>query len=886
MSGKIDTVSNLTLNQMLNKYRVKKSKDEKAEKAIITHTGLEGPYKGSYFVPDEKMEQLYNCILNAESQPSITEQIQNKDMSAVKKMYIDFDFKQEGRARVISEKDVKNLIHLYALTLTNYSDVKEFTIYVQQRPKPYKAYVTDKETKMKKAIYKDGLHFIIPDFLCSIEDQFKIRLEAIKGYPKMISHEFINDGGVDDIIDKSIIQTNGWFLQGCGKEGTQPYKTICCVKYTIDDKDDLIREFLPIPDIDIEFMKLCSMHYSDTSKFYKVDLPDLIIEETKIHKPRKASSEIIKCSEGIMDEKTIAEFRDLLAASPEKLSYEEWFKIMCICKFHRVPYKVVDAFMITRDGYDAEENMRIWNGIKGGKESQLTKGSLYKTIKDTNILKFYEIKTKYAPPIGDFWATFSDMEDLDIARIYYNLAKDKYIYSPFLGWFEFSEHGVLKNIPGSGKPAPPKLMENIADSIRALCVSHRIRLLPDSEDYKKKNEIIDKLYKGIASTAQYKKLISPLVGLYENNEIHEQLNQNINLIAFDNILYDYSIPGFRKIEPTDFISKTCGYSITTDRNDEIRKKIMSILWEIFENEEVIEYWLSITANSFFGNSSENIYFLIGEGGNGKGLLSEIILKALGSYAFKGESTFFQEKAKSGAINSTLAQLGGVRYFLVSEPKKGLHLDESIIKELTGGGKILMRDVFVASCNKYLTFTPFMETNSMPTLPEAADPGIIRRPKFINFPNNFVPADQIKEKHHRLRNDSYKQLQNNPEFIQEFMLLLLEYASKNKDKVLIAPITVTAKTTEFFESTDPIKEFLSEHYIITDDKNDRIKSSDLLHDYNSINKDAKLTAQSLAAAMKFNKIERVKNSVYYYACLKLKPEEREPCHLETSKASCK
>ena len=115
---------------------------------------------------------------------------------------------------------------------------------------------------------------------------------------------------------------------------------------------------------------------------------------------------------------------------------------------------------------------------------------------------------------------------------------------------------------------------------------------------------------------------------------------------------------------------------------------------------------------------------------------------------------------------------------------------------------------------------------------------------------------------------------------------LEYATQNKGKTIIAPATVTEKTAEFFESTDPIKEFLSEQYIITDDKNDRIKSSDLLRSFNSINKEIKLTAQSLAAAMKFNKIERVKNSVYYYVCLKLKPEESEPCHLELSTASCK
>lgn len=865
-------MSSGNLKSLLNSRRIYD------DKISPSHTGLGKDDMGKYlFTTDEETEVLYKCILNAKTHPSITEQIQDKDLAAIKKVFIDLDFRQESKKRIITNNDIISLMNMYASIIFSDSDVKKITVYAQQRAKPYKTIVTNK-AGVKQEIYKDGLHFIIPDFQCSIGDQLKIRLEAIKQYPDNISHTFLNS--VDDIIDKSVIQNNGWFLQGCVKPGTKPYNTVLCTEYYVNDDDEFENKQVLIPDIDIDFMKLCSMHYTDKSLFYKVDLPDIIIEEKKeIHKTKR--SELKRCSEGIMNAKTIAEFRDLLAALPAKLSYDEWFKIMCVCKFHGVPYDVVDEFNKACDGYDAEGNVGIWNNIKGGKESQLTKGSLYKVIKDTNILKFYEIRSKYAPPIGDFWATFSEVQDLDIARIYYNLAKHKYVFSPNMGWFEISEHGVFINVPGKGTPAPAKLMENIADSIRALCVSHRIKLLPDSEDYKKKNDIIDKLYNGIASTSQYKKLITPLQGLYENKEIHEQLNQNINLIAFDNILYDYSIPGFRPIEPTDYISKTCGYSITTERNNVIREQIMSILWEIFENEEVREYWLSITANSFFGNRSESIYFLIGEGGNGKGLLSEIILKALGSYAFKGESTFFQEKAKSGAINSTLAQLDGVRYFLVSEPKKGLHLDESIIKELTGGGKVLMRDVFVASVNKYLTFTPFMETNSMPTLPEAADAGTIRRPKFLNFPNNFVPEDQIKEKHHRLRNESYKFLQNDPEFIQEFMLLLLEYASKNKGKTIIAPITVTEKTTEFFESTDPIKEFLSEYYIITDDKNDLIKSIDILRGFNLVNKDAKLTATSLAAAMKFNKLERVQyKKVWCYMCLKLKPEtsKSEECHL--------
>ena len=56
MSEKINAVSNVTLKKMLKECRIKKSKDPKAEKAIISHTGMGDDDMGSYFVPDEKME--------------------------------------------------------------------------------------------------------------------------------------------------------------------------------------------------------------------------------------------------------------------------------------------------------------------------------------------------------------------------------------------------------------------------------------------------------------------------------------------------------------------------------------------------------------------------------------------------------------------------------------------------------------------------------------------------------------------------------------------------------------------------------------------------------------------------------------------------------------
>ena len=126
---------------------------------LPSHTGLGNDDIGSYlFTTDEEIEVLHKCILNAKKQPSITEQIQDKDLKAIKKVFIDLDFKQESEARIITNIDITNLMNMYASIIFSNSDVRKITVYAQQRAEPYKATYKDKE------LYKDGLHFIIPDF--------------------------------------------------------------------------------------------------------------------------------------------------------------------------------------------------------------------------------------------------------------------------------------------------------------------------------------------------------------------------------------------------------------------------------------------------------------------------------------------------------------------------------------------------------------------------------------------------------------------------------------------------------------------------------------------------------------------------------------------------
>ena len=112
-----------------------------------------------------------------------------------------------------------------------------------------------------------------------------------------------------------------------------------------------------------------------------------------------------------------------------------------------------------------------------------------------------------------------------------------------------------------------------------------------------------------------------------------------------------------------------------------------------------------------------------------------------------------------------------------------------------------------------------------------------------------------------------------DFINEFILMLLEVANENKDiNYIELPEEVKQQNKEYIEENNNIKSFINENYEITKDENNKIKSSDLLRHYNEFN-DTKTDAKKLKQMMEYNrfKYKKMKDG-YYYTNLILKRVE--------------
>ena len=127
-----------------------------------------------------------------------------------------------------------------------------------------------------------------------------------------------------------------------------------------------------------------------------------------------------------------------------------------------------------------------------------------------------------------------------------------------------------------------------------------------------------------------------------------------------------------------------------------------------------------------------LFFAYGVGANGKSTLLETVARAFGSYSERVKSeSLLDEYKQSGAATPELARLRGKRLVISGELPEGRYMNESLVKDLTGGDTMTAR---MLHCNP-ITYKPayqlWMQGNHKPAI-RGTDNGIWRRMILIPF----------------------------------------------------------------------------------------------------------------------------------------------------------
>lgn len=153
--------------------------------------------------------------------------------------------------------------------------------------------------------------------------------------------------------------------------------------------------------------------------------------------------------------------------------------------------------------------------------------------------------------------------------------------------------------------------------------------------------------------------------------------------------------------------------------------------------EKINYLQKIMGYSLTGLTNEQcMFFLIGNGSNGKSVLMDILQNIIGEYGAIADKDLLIDKKMQNSNASQVARLDGRRLCLVGETEEHDKLKEAFVKSMTGGSDKLVGKFLYA--NEF-EFTPefkiFMMSNYEPNI-SGTDDGIWRRIILLKFNRKF------------------------------------------------------------------------------------------------------------------------------------------------------
>ena len=215
------------------------------------------------------------------------------------------------------------------------------------------------------------------------------------------------------------------------------------------------------------------------------------------------------------------------------------------------------------------------------------------------------------------------------------------------------------------------------------------------------------------------------------------------------------------------------------------------------DQELIRYLQKCVGYSLTGSNREQCaFFLYGIGNNGKSTFMDTIADMLGGYAANAQpdTIMMKRDGSSGGPNSDIARLKSVRFVSTEEPSEGVRLNEGLVKQLTGGGKVTCRFLFGDEFEYEPEFKIWIATNHKPVI-RGTDVGIWRRIRLIPFEVN-IPKDKVD------KNLKYKLREEMPQILHWAVEGVRLYAREGLDM----PACVKQATDEYKNEMDLLQAF--------------------------------------------------------------------------------
>jgi len=805
---------------------------------------MPGKFAGSYNVPFDKREELHKLIVKTVFEQNTPVNLTEKSLE-VKPITIDFDFRYpiDHSTRQHNEQHIEESVKLYNRAIRKFADIPD--------DKPIRSFVFERDGPYyEKGNYKDGIHIMYPDVVLNVFVQHMIRKEVMKDFHKCcVENAQIGilpvKNSVDKIIDDAVISTANWMMYGCSKPTRDRYE----LTHIYDDIYDTINsDFVLKEQTDCQMSHLELINYLSIHKKNNVEREIQIREEFKPDILKFISSKTSKGNRDRQQEirrtvrqkrkhnrhvnqeehrKMVDEATNLtkILASYRANDYQNWIEVgWCLFNISPSLLDVWIDFSKQSFKYKVGECEDLWSTFE---ERDLGIGSLHRWAK-------IDSPDEYAKMRSEFIRThiFNSLSGTsqDLANVLYQMFKHQFVCVDGKGkfWYEFKNHRW--HACEGGITLKNKIGNEMLNEYLHLVVYYNTKSIheQDNEREQSLNQaklITDQTYK-IRDIGNKEKIMKECIMRFYDPTFHVKLDDNPYLLVFDNGIYDLKEGIFRDGRPEDYVSFTTGIDypmIECDYSDPLVIEIMEFFSQIFPDEELKEYGLTLFCSFLQGtNPDEKFHVLTGVGGNGKSKLIELFKMCFGDYFFTLPiQVLTGKRIEAGKANPDLAGAKGKRFGVLQEPSENDRLNYALMKELTGGDAITARQVYGLNFEYKPQFKLALCCNHKPKIP-SDDEGTWRRMSVLDFKSRFVKEPNLNNKYEFPRDIHLSQKLER--WKEMFMVILIDYYFKKyKNGGLVEPPMVQAAVNEYQKDSDIYAQFRDD--CIVRDQNETLKLSE-------------------------------------------------------------
>ena len=795
-----------------------KTKDESS----VTHFSY-GEVNGKYCCSDDDIHKLILEKKFGET-TAVTDCITD-----FFKYFIDIDFKKKDvdkfKINVKREEFMKHIVNTIKDELNSIIEEKDKLLYIYS----------------DKIDNSEGIHLYFPNIVTDVKNA-KYIIESIKN--KIVTENLFKlpVQFLDKVIDTSVYRKNGLRILFTSKDGNY---------YKINAKESI---YPNIPKKKCDQLKLVSLKTNEKDINFNLikqtnnvkDEPIKPIKATKIIKTTKNNNNENKI---INEERPffnnyvkkilknenvwIDTLKDALSEAVTKLdsnrnnTYETWVNLgMLLFKFGDFGVNLWKEFSKSYINYDENEINRKSKTFS--EDEGLEFGSLLRWLKMDNNTYYTEYYNKFKELIQFINIDEEEIEAIELEKLYdhkdigyVKMYNNKFneilvcISQEAQTFYLFNSNNKLWELK-TIKDIQYHFMDNMKIIIKPLIKYYKKKAKDYLNTNSDQSKAYDKKARDVKRTAEFykasssKSIMSLIVSKFYNSNFIKLLNTKKEVLPISGGVLYLLTGEFKERTREDYFSfeletKWRGLDCNITDIDNFFDNIM------LNNNEMIQYLQKLLGYSILGNPKEQKFIILwGSGGNGKSLLMNLLKKLMGDYYRQLTSDVILQTNKNvaGSASPHLMLLLGSRIACVDESDMESKLNESVVKNITGGSPITARALYKDLVTFDPTFQLFLLTNYKPII--NVSNSIKRRLELLPFLAEFKDEKTLDptNKRHKLADSSMEiKLYN---CLDQLLVWLVKGCIKyNTEGLGDMPDVIKNATNDYLNENDDLGTFLGE-----------------------------------------------------------------------------